>query len=401
MRALYGIVGRVAIDVGSVPGSSEGLHAPRGSRHDDGAGDGGQGVAHPGPGPHGAAPCRGIYHRPAGRTPTTALIATHYEADFADHYLGELLAARGFGFLGWNTRFAGDGHRFILEDALVDIGVGVRWLAEEAGVERIVLLGNSGGASLMAAYQSQALDPCLAPTPWGDLPDAVLDLERADALVVLCAHPGRPDVLTAWLDPSVLDESDPLSRDPALDMYDPANGPPYSVDFLERYRAAQRARNARITEWVFDEHERLAAHGADERVFPVFRTWADPRFLDLTLDPSGRRPGCYLGDAARANKLGLGLADVCTLRSWLSMWSLDVSQCRAARRPRPASSSPPSCSRRLTTAAATRATRRRSSTPSARPTSSMSCSPPTTTSAARWGHATWRLTASPRGSTSM
>ena len=280
--------------------------------------------------PHGAAPCRGIYHRPAGRTPTTALIATHYDADFADHYLGELLAARGFGFLGWNTRFAGEGHRFILEDALVDVGVGVRWLAEEAGVERIVLLGNSGGASLMAAYQSQALDPCLTPTPWGDLPDAVLDLERADALVVLCAHPGRPDVLTAWLDPSVLDESDPLSRDPALDMYDPANGPPYSVDFLERYRAAQRARNARITEWVFDEHERLAAHGVDERVFSVFRTWADPRFLDLTLDPSDRRPGCYLGDAERANKLGLGLADVCTLRSWLSMWSLDVSQCRAA-----------------------------------------------------------------------
>ena len=279
--------------------------------------------------PHGAAPCRGVYHHLTGLRPETALIATHYEADFSEHYLAAFVAERGYGFLGWNTRFAGDGHRFILEHALVDIGVGVRWLRETAGVENVVLLGNSGGASLMAAYQSQAVEPNLLPTPWGDLPDAVLDLPPADALVVLCAHPGRPDVLTAWLDPAVTDETDPLSRDPALDMFDPANGPPYSTEFVERYRAAQHARNERITNWVFEEHDRLVASGGSERVFPVFRTWADPRFLDLSLDPSPRRLGCYVGDARTANYMGQGLADVCTLRSWLSMWSLSISQCRA------------------------------------------------------------------------
>jgi pimeloyl-ACP methyl ester carboxylesterase len=279
--------------------------------------------------PHGAVPCRGIYHHPAGIRPTTAMIATHYEADFSEHYLAGLLAARGYGFLGWNTRYTGDGHRFILEHALVDIGVGVRWLREQAGVEHVVLLGNSGGASLMAAYQSQAIGPNVQPTPWGELPDAVLDLPAADALVVLCAHPGRPDVLTAWLDPSVTDESDPLSRDPSLDMFDPANGPPYTPEFIERYRAAQEARNARITAWVFAEHERLTANGGSERVFPVFRAWADLRFLDLSLDPSPRRAGCYVGDASAANSMGQGLADACTLRSWLSMWSLSTSQCRA------------------------------------------------------------------------
>jgi hypothetical protein len=278
--------------------------------------------------PHGAVPCRGIYHRPAGPPPTTAMIATHYEADFSEHYLAELCAARGYGFLGWNTRYTGDGHRFILEHALVDIGVGVRWL-REAGVDTVVLLGNSGGASLMAAYQSQAVEPNVRPTPWGELPEAVLDLPPADALVVLCAHPGRPDVLTAWLDPSVTDESDPLSRDALLDMFDPANGPPYTPEFIERYRAAQEARNARITAWVFEEHERLASQGGSERVFPVFRTWADLRFLDLSIDPSPRRLGCYLGDAKTANYMGQGLADACTLRSWLSMWSLSTSDCRA------------------------------------------------------------------------
>ena len=279
--------------------------------------------------PHGAAPCRGVYHHLVGFRPKTAMIATHYEADFSQHYLAEFAAERGYGFLGWNTRYAGDGHRFILEHAVIDIGVGVRWLREEAGIENVVLLGNSGGASLMAAYQSQAVEPNLRATPWDELPDAVLDLTPADALVVLCAHPGRPDVLTAWLDPSVTDESDPLSLDPSLDMFDAANGPPYSPEFIERYRAAQQARNERITAWVFEERDRLVTNGGSERVFPVFRTWADLRFLDLGLDPSPRRPGCYVGDAKTANSMGQGLADVCTLRSWLSMWSLSTSQCRA------------------------------------------------------------------------
>lgn len=41
--------------------------------------------------------------------------------------------------------------------------------------------------------------------------------------------------------------TDPLSRDPAIDMYNPDNGPAYSESFIQRYRAAQIARNETIT----------------------------------------------------------------------------------------------------------------------------------------------------------
>ena len=96
----------------------------------------------------GGHPCQGLYHTPPGPPPTTAFIATHYNVDFSEHYLADHLARRGYGFLGWNTRFRGAEAYFLLDHALAEIGVGVRWLRDQ-GVERLVLLGNSGGGSLM------------------------------------------------------------------------------------------------------------------------------------------------------------------------------------------------------------------------------------------------------------
>jgi pimeloyl-ACP methyl ester carboxylesterase len=268
--------------------------------------------------PAGGRPCQGVWHRPVSTRPTIALIATHYDVDFSEHYLADLMAQRGYGFLGWNTRYRGLGTYFTLDSALVDISVGVRWLRDIAGVRTVVLLGNSGGASLMAAYQARAMEPSGASS-----------VAAGDLFISLNAHPGRPDVLTSWLDPSVVDECDPLSVDASIDMFEPSNGPPYPPEFVTRYRAAQVARNERITAWALEERQRLRAKGASDRVFTVHRAWADLRFLDLSLDPSERNTGCYFGDPRSANYGSFGLACTSTLRSWLSMWSLSESRCRA------------------------------------------------------------------------
>jgi pimeloyl-ACP methyl ester carboxylesterase len=156
----------------------------------------------------------------------------------------------------------------------------------------------------------------------------VLALPPADLYVSLNAHPGRPDVLTAWLDPAVTDESDPLSNDATLSMYHAPNGPPYAAAFVAEYREAQRARNERITRWAVAELARMGAAGVPDRLFGLYRVWADLRFADLTLDPSDRSPGCYQGDPRRANFGPFGIGAVSTLRTWLSMWSLAESQCR-------------------------------------------------------------------------
>ncbi len=85
-------------------------------------------LASPTAGQNGAGymPTQGLYHTPSGKMPRTAFIATHYNVDFAEHYMGGLMAARGYGFLGWNTRYRGAEQHFNLEHALIDIGVGVR-----------------------------------------------------------------------------------------------------------------------------------------------------------------------------------------------------------------------------------------------------------------------------------
>jgi hypothetical protein len=275
--------------------------------------------------------CQGLYYEPTGSKAKTAFIATHYNVDFAEHYLGEYMAARGYGFLGWNTRFRGNEPYFLLEHALLDIGAGVKWLKEEAGVEQLVILGNSGGGSLMGAYQSQALGVNMTATPGLALPDALGDLLPADLYISLCAHLGRPEVLTDWFDPSVTDEKDPTAIDPALNMYNPDNGPPYADEFITRYRAAQVARNHRITAWCHAELERLGGLGMFDRAFNLYRTWADLRLMDGNIDPSDRPVGvCYAGDPQKANFSPRGIGLTNTLRTWLSMWSLQDSHCRGA-----------------------------------------------------------------------
>ena len=102
-------------------------------------------------------------------------------------------------------------------------------------------------------------------------------------------------------------------------------------EFIAKYRAAQEARNHRITDWCYEELDRLSNHGMTDRAFNMYRTWADLRLMDGTIDPSEREVGrCYAGDPKKANfsPRGIGLNN--TLRTWLSMWSLRDSHCRGA-----------------------------------------------------------------------
>lgn len=180
----------------------------------------------------------------------------------------------------------------------------------------------------MSAYQSQAVDPNVTPLAGMRPADGLTELLAADGYVATAAHPGRPDVLTAWMDGAVVDENDPVATDPELDLF--FQRPPYAPEFVQRYRAAQVARNHAITDWAESELERVKAAGFSDRPFTVMRTWADPRMVDPTLEPTKRQANsCYAGTPVQANRSARGIAAATTLRNWLGMWSLRTAQTRA------------------------------------------------------------------------
>jgi pimeloyl-ACP methyl ester carboxylesterase len=123
----------------------------------------------------------------------------------------------------------------------------------------------------------------------------------------------------------------PFCVDPALDMYDPRNGPPYASEFLERYRAAQVARNRRITERCREQLAELAQRGtpASNLGFVLHRTFAEPGFVDLTIEPTDRAPCRLRGDPAAANLNASSLGRYSSLHSWLSQFSVDDARANA------------------------------------------------------------------------
>jgi alpha-beta hydrolase superfamily lysophospholipase len=239
------------------------------------------------------------------------------------------LARAGHHVICCNSRYRGTDSALLMEMVVEDLGACIKDARNRLGYKKVVLAGWSGGGSLAAFYQQQAQQATVTSSPSGDGPDLTkLGLMPADGIMLLAAHISRHGTLTEWLDASILDEADPTTRDPELDLYDPRNPnqPSYSEGFLVRYRQAQIDRNRRITAWVKGKLAELKAAGRpdDEFAFVVHGTMADPRWLDPTVDPNDRVPGtCYLGDPQTVNMSPVGLARFCTLRSWVSQWSYD------------------------------------------------------------------------------
>lgn len=268
-----------------------------------------------------------------GENPSdTALIVMHPIGAPAYLPVFAQLARAGHHIIACASRYSNGDAALEMENVVLDLGACVRDAKERLGYKKVVLLGWSGGGSLMAGYQAEAEKPVVQLTASGEeTPLAGAKLIPGDALMLVASHRSRHKLLTGQIDPSVLDELDPDRRDSALDLYDPANPaqPPYTADFIARYRAAQIARNRKISEWAKDKLASLKAKGDmhGEFCFVVHRTMADPRWIDPTVDPNQRRPNwTYLGDPRVVNQSAAALARFNSLRGWLSQWSYDYAQ---------------------------------------------------------------------------
>ena len=281
---------------------------------------------------------RGLIWTRPGHKWKTAIILSHPRADFSVHYANPILAAAGYAVCGFGTRYMNNDTDCLHEKAALD----VKTMADEMrkrGAEKVILFGNSGGSSLTALAQSM--------------------YDSGDAWVGVAAHPGEGATMVSRIDPSVADEADPFSVVPELDMYNPDNGyrpwPEscvYDKEWLARYRAAQVARVARLDAIAKESLARSAdarklsdaldpqtqtaewrhwrARAVWSKYMVIYRTCADPVYVDLTIDPDDRPLGSLFAhpDPLDANYRRNGLARTMTDRGWLSTWSALSSHAR-------------------------------------------------------------------------
>jgi hypothetical protein len=303
------------------------------------------------------APSKGLLYRLKGRRPKVGVHLMHPRTDQSQNYNILPLALAGYAVLGRASRWPNNDAATIHELLVLDVAAGIKMLRDQ-GCDSVILLGNSGGGSLATFYQAQSTTRPpgrLTQTPAGDPVDLnKFDLPPSQAIVIVGGHIGQGLLLGKMIDASVVDEGDPLSVDPELDMYDPRNGfrnPPesskYSDEFLARYRTAQLERIRRL-----DAKARgliRAQHEASELVAKVngegalhlqraakagwhmivYRTTADPAFTDLSIDPDDRAVFTYVGPQPHLENYGEnGFARYLTPRAWLSTWSALSSRAR-------------------------------------------------------------------------
>jgi pimeloyl-ACP methyl ester carboxylesterase len=277
-------------------------------------------------GTQGTVNCEGVRFLPKGKPSKTLAVFMHPSSTLQLLPMPQALAKAGLHVLCAGSRFAKNDTPLIMEKVLLDLGAYLRRAKEQWGYEKILLCGWSGGGSLALFYQSQAERPSIGRTPAGD-PVEIKGLIPADGMIFQAAHLSRAQILSEWIDPSVIDEANPDERDLELDIYNPKcpNQPPYSAEFVARFRAAQLARMRRKTAWVKQTLKKLQGDEL-ERGFVTYRTMCDVRFMDPAIDPNDRRPRwCYLGKPETANTGPVGIARFSTLRAWLSQWSIDDS----------------------------------------------------------------------------
>lgn len=194
---------------------------------------------------------RGILYEPVIRTEKSriAVVIVHSDDDYSTRPMGGELAKRGY------IVFCGSVSNRLdtLDQKLLDVKHIVEFLRSYPGVEKVALMGHSGGATLMSAYQAVAENGAAAFQGDHMLISCSVkeELPAADGLMLIDSNWGNGAMTLFSVDPAVKTEGNGMELDPRFDIFDPANGydpagAHYSESFKREFFAAQRERNNRL-----------------------------------------------------------------------------------------------------------------------------------------------------------
>ena len=205
---------------------------------------------------------------PSGKS-RIAVFAMHSNADYLEFSACTELAGRGYRVLCANNSLgkAGTFQEGQLDRIIGEAKLGVEYLRAQPGIQRIVLFGHSGGATLMSAYQmiaERGLASCRGPEKIHQCPDDLAGLPAADGMLLIDSNWGQATMSLLSTDPAVTSEQTGYGVDPSLDLFNPDNGfdpegSRYAPAFVSRFQEAQGERVNRLIQEAQHRLERIDA----------------------------------------------------------------------------------------------------------------------------------------------
>lgn len=194
---------------------------------------------------------RGVLYSPVHPNEKTriAILVMHSNVDYLTH---DILGMAQFGYTVLCANVASQ--YLLLDRRLRNVQAAMRFLRGAPGVQRVVLWGHSGGATLLSAYQLIAENGpavCQGPEKLHPCSGDLDDLLPADGLMLIDANWGNAVMMLLSLDPALTDEDGAAALDPSLDLFRPENGfrpggSSFPDAFIRRFQRAQGQRSRRL-----------------------------------------------------------------------------------------------------------------------------------------------------------
>lgn len=199
----------------------------------------------------------GILYEPVVKTEKSriGIVMIHSDVDYSTLNICGEMAKRGYIVFGGQVSMTDT----VLDNKIRDVKRAVELLKSLPGVEKIVIMGHSGGATLMSAYQAVAENG--ADIFKGDnmllKSELSEDVPPADGVMILDSNWGNGAMTLFSVDPAVTQEGNGQKLDPALDIFNPANGydpegSHYPREFVKAFCEAQKERSNRIIKKALD-----------------------------------------------------------------------------------------------------------------------------------------------------
>lgn len=194
---------------------------------------------------------RGILYEPIVKNEKSSigLVLIHSDSDYSTMNICGELAKRGYITFGGQVSDKDAGH----DAKILDIKRAVEFLRTIPGVKKTIIVGHSGGATLMSAYQAVAEKGPQVFSGENMLIKCSVkeEIPAADGIMIIDSNWGNGAMTLFSMDPAVVEEGNGQKLDPALDIFNPANGYDpagsyYSDAFLKVFLAAQKERNNKV-----------------------------------------------------------------------------------------------------------------------------------------------------------